>query len=220
MILISYPLKSTTPLYPGTPQLEITPVKDFSTGDTARTGLITFSSHAGTHLDLPPHVCPESSSIDQILWDDLADLSPCCCIDIRKTGENPILPDDLLRIRPDPDLRGLLVRTGTWQVRQSDPATYSRYHPWLHPDSISVLRELFPSLSLLGVDLVSVTNPTFREYGREAHRKLLCSAAPILILEDLDLSSDLLGDQRFRLSIIPCTRDAIDGVPVFCSVSP
>lgn len=32
-------------------------------GDSARTGMISFSSHAGTHLDLPPHVCQESSGV-------------------------------------------------------------------------------------------------------------------------------------------------------------
>ena len=219
MIQISYPLTTSTPLYPGTPPLSISPVKDFSTGDSARTSLISFSSHAGTHIDLPSHVCREYPENYLFNWDEIRDICPCCCIDLKKEGEEPIQPVDLIRtITPDPELQVLLIRTGTWQIRSSVPESYSKSHPWLHPDCVSLLRQQFPSLRLLGVDLVSITNPAFREYGREAHRQLLCAGSPVLILEDLDLSSGLLTRGTMRLTIIPYVQEPVDGVPVWCSV--
>lgn len=83
-------------------------------------------------------------------------------------------------------------------------------------DCVPVIRNLLPSLILIGLDIVSITNPGFREFGRDAHRKLLCSDSPILILEDLDLSSESLAWRVFRLTIIPYTTESDDGVPVFC----
>jgi len=53
LIPISYPLNRATPLYPGTEPLAITPTKSFEGGDVEEKSLITFSSHAGTHIDLP-----------------------------------------------------------------------------------------------------------------------------------------------------------------------
>ena len=53
LIPISYPLNRAAPLYPGTEPLTITRTKSFKKGDAEEKSLITFSSHAGTHIDLP-----------------------------------------------------------------------------------------------------------------------------------------------------------------------
>jgi|GEM_PF-3178340 hypothetical protein len=53
LIPISYPLNRGTPFYPGTEPLAITPTRSLNGGDAEEMNLISFSSHAGTHIDLP-----------------------------------------------------------------------------------------------------------------------------------------------------------------------
>lgn len=218
MIQISYPLTSLSPLYPGTPLVKITQVKDIRIGDSSSTSLISFSSHAGTHLDLPSHVCPQRGTIP-IQFDSLRNGGLCICIDIPKKRNDAIMPVDISIESPCfQDIQVILIRTGSWKVRKTDPTFYSYHHPWLHPDCVTVIRENFPSLKIIGVDFISLTNPDYKAAGREAHRRLLCEDPAILILEDLDLSSEELLSGEFLLTIIPYIYDCPDGMPVFCFV--
>jgi arylformamidase len=219
MIQISYPLTAKSPLYPGTPPLSIKYVKDFGYGDTSRSSIISFSSHAGTHLDMPSHVCPDRANDDGFRWDFRIDLYPCRCVDVKKSGDEPVNLNDIPQvISSDITIQALFIRTGMWEMREKDPEGYSVHHPWLHPDCVLTLRERYPSLKLLGVDLVSITNPLFRDYGRESHRLLLCGDSPVLILEDLNLSPNLLLQGDFHLVIAPIVHESLDGMPVFCFI--
>lgn len=217
MIQISYPITIDCPLYPGTPPVSISPVKEIRNGDSSTTSLISFSSHAGTHMDLPSHVCLSEKPY-LVNWQRLKDIRKTICIDLPKIGESPILPLDIPE-SIDNDINALLIRTGNWKIRRSDPDQYSCSHPWLHPDCAIKMRECFPSLFLIGVDLVSITSPNHKKEGREAHRRLLCEEQPILILEDLDLSSELLLSKSLTLIIIPYVQELIDGIPVFCYIN-
>ena len=67
LISISYPLNRATPLYPGTEPLTITPTKSIEGGDAENKSLIAVSSHAGTHIDLPGHFCPDGGSVKALL---------------------------------------------------------------------------------------------------------------------------------------------------------
>ncbi len=89
LIPISYPLNRATPLNPGTEPLAISRTKSFEEGDAEEKSLITFSSHAGTHIDLPRHVCPGAGSVRSLLAPE-AVFEPARCIAIPKTGAEPI----------------------------------------------------------------------------------------------------------------------------------
>lgn len=71
-----------------------------------------------------------------------------------------------------------------------------------------------PQLRVFGLDTISIATPLHREEGRAAHRAFLCGPNPILLLEDLDLSSEDLLDGAFRLRLYPIVYDDLDGVPV------
>lgn len=219
MIQLSYPLTRDAPLYPGTPPVSITRVKDQSKGDSSTTSLISFSSHAGTHLDLPSHVCSDRINSFDFIWDNMRQIKRCICVEISKKGGEPIGSEDFSRIfKPNHDVHALLIRTGMWRIRGWDHQTYCLNHPWIHPDCIPLLREQYPSLKMFGVDLISITNPNFKELGRESHKRLLCGNQPIFILEDLDLSSDKLSSKDLSLSVIPYVQEILDAIPVFCYV--
>jgi kynurenine formamidase len=95
LIPISYPLNRATPLYPGTEPLTVTPTKSIEGGDAENKSLIAVSSHAGTHIDLPGHFCPDGGSVKGLLAPE-AVFAPARCIKVQKEGEEPLRIHDLL----------------------------------------------------------------------------------------------------------------------------
>ena len=118
LIPISYPLNRTTPLYPGTEPLTITRTKSFEAGDAEEKSQITFSSHVGTHIDLPRRFCPGVGSVRSHLAPE-AVFAPARCIAIPKTGGEPIrIYDFLEHIDVIRTSRALFIRTGSGRVRE------------------------------------------------------------------------------------------------------
>ncbi|MDG6251766.1 cyclase family protein [Methanocalculus sp.] len=216
-LLISHPLHRSAPLYPGTPPVSISEVKSITKSDSSNTSLITFSSHSGTHIDLPRHFCPNGSSVTDILSPETL-YAPVFCIDLPIKGDQPITPDDLKeplsKIDGIKNAAALLIRTGAFRLLATSPDLYASVHPWAHPALPAYLRELCPQLQVFGLDTISIATPLHREEGRAAHRAFLCGEHPILLLEDLDLSSEKLLNGAFTLRLYPIVYDDLDGVPV------
>ncbi|WP_292366049.1 MULTISPECIES: cyclase family protein [unclassified Methanoculleus] len=213
LIPISYPLNRAAPLYPGTEPLTISRVKSFEEGDAEEKSLITFSSHAGTHIDLPRHFCPDGGSVRALLAPE-AVFEPARCIAIPKTGAEPIRIYDLLEhldaIRAS---RALFIRTGSGRLRESDPDAYAREHPWVHHEVPGFLRMENPDLRLFGIDTISISIPADPEEGAEAHRAFLCGSPHIFLLEDVDLSYGRLLEEPWTLRVYPMVFDDLEGVP-------
>ncbi len=111
------------------------------------------------------------------------------------------------------DAEALLLRTGSWQLRTTDPCAYTAEHPWVHAGVATLLRRTCPHLRVLGIDTISISTPSHRQEGHESHRAFLCDRDPIYLLEDADLSSVHPKD-RFALNVIPWLLEDLDGVPV------
>jgi|SRR5208283_2758687 len=213
IIPISYPLNSGIPLYPGTPAIKINPEKSIAKGDSANTSVISMSSHAGTHVDVPRHFCRDGFSVKDV-FQRVNPYSPAYCIDLPATGDESIRFEDLdEKLADKEDALVLLIRTGTWQLRHSDPRTYVTTHPWVHPGVAPFLRHRCPCLRMVGIDTLSISTPSHRLEGRESHNAFLCNKAPILLLEDADLSL-VTPQNKFVLTIIPWLIEDLDGVPV------
>ena len=214
LIPISYPLNRATPLYPGTEPLTITPTKSFERGDAEEKSLIAVSSHAGTHIDLPRHFCPGGGTVRALLAPE-AVFEPAQCIEVPKEGEEPIRIHDLT---PHLDkiqcARALFVRTGSGRIRERDPETYAKKHPWVHPEVPEFLCRENPALRLFGIDTISIAAPSHPEEGMNVHRAFLCRSPHIFVLEDVDLSYDRLLEGGWTLRVYPVVFDDLDGVPV------
>jgi kynurenine formamidase len=214
LIPISYPLNRGTPLYPGTEPLTIIPTKSLARGDPEEESRIAFSSHAGTHIDLPRHSCPDGGSVRALLAPE-AVFAPARCIEIPRTGEEPIRIHDLL---PHLDVvrnaRALFVKTGSSRIRESDPEAYAKAHPWVHHEVPGFLRTQNPALRLLGIDTISIATPSYPEEGAKAHRAFLCNHPHIFLLEDVDLSYGRLLGEPWILRLYPVVFDDLDAVPV------
>jgi arylformamidase len=214
LIPISYPLNRKTPLYPGTEPLAITPTRSLEREDAENESRIVFSSHTGTHIDLPRHSCPGGGSVRVLLAPE-AVFEPARCIEIPRTGEEPIRIHDLL---PHLDVvrnaRALFVKTGSSRLRESDPEAYAKAHPWVHHEVPGFLRMQNPALRLLGIDTISIATPSYPEEGAKVHRAFLCRSPHIFLLEDVDLSYGRLLGEPWILRLYPVVFDDLDAVPV------
>src|SRR5215510_7534535 len=61
---ITAPLSPSLPVYPGDPEVTITPIAQLQWGDAANVSRLVLSSHTGTHLDAPRHFFEEGMAID------------------------------------------------------------------------------------------------------------------------------------------------------------
>lgn len=212
-ICISYPLSRKSPLYPNTPPMRFETVKSLKQGDSSNTTMISVPSHAGTHLDLPSHFCPDGASAKEMLSYGIL-ITPVCCCDIPKNHGDSLGINDFVNLNIPKDTRGLLVRTGYFHYRNNDPLRYTKAHPYVLSEIADFLREICPDIIVFGIDTISVSNPNHREIGQMAHRSFLCKQPPIMILEDLDLSRENLNRKTWKLRIYPVFLDETDGTPV------
>jgi arylformamidase len=215
LIPISYPLTRTSPLYPGTSPVSVHPDKSIDCGNSANTSIISFSCHSGTHIDVPRHFCRNGQSVADF-FQSMNSYFPVYCLDIRKNGEQSIQSTDFLNVLAGKnDAQALLIRTGTCSNRKESPRDYATCHPWVQADVADFLRKMCPDLQFLGIDTISISVPSHRIEGHDAHCAFLCNNDhPILLLEDADLSHEYLLEGVYRLLIVPYLIDEIDGVPV------
>ena len=213
IIPISYPLSRLSPLYPGTPLVTLKRIKSIEWGDSSDSSIISFSSHAGTHIDLPRHFCQNGLSAVDLLKPETI-FTPVYCINIPKHPGESISINDMRQVVIPNDASALLIRTGFYQYRNLDPEIYTSQHPPINPEIPAYLREICPNLNLLGIDTISISNPANRSSGQSAHRSFLCDRKSILLLEDADLSNNMLSQGNWTLRIFPWILDELDGVQV------
>ena len=214
LIRISYPLEKHSPLYPGSPEVSFNPVRSIANNDSANTSMFSFGNHSGTHIDAPLHFCENGFSVVDMLEAENVFL-PAICIDIAKEPHSYISRIDLEPFAEKMcGAEAILIRTGFFKYREFESDVYTSGHPWLHPDVPEYLRNICPRLKLIGLDTISISNPSHREEGRAAHRAFLCGEHPVLLLEDADLSDVRLSIREFGLYIYPWILDGLDGTPV------
>lgn len=191
-----------------------TPVRSIANNDSANTSMLSFGNHSGTHVDAPLHFCDNGFSVSDVLKSKNV-FSPAICIDIAKEPDSYIIKADiepfLEKIR---DTEALLIRTGFLRFRQFKPDVYTTSHPWIHSEVPEFLREACPHLKVVGLDTISVSNPSHKEEGRATHRAFLCCELPILLLEDANLSDTRLLENIFELHVYPWIVDGVDATPV------
>ncbi len=130
-------------------------------------------------------------------------------LDCPKKADSPIMPSDLKgRIKKTTDL--VLIRTGFFRLRGK--GVYTSGNPYIHPETAKWLKTSCPGLRALGIDCISVASPLHRQEGRQTHRALLGAAnGRFLIIEDVDLSSDLTGLRE--VLAVPIFIEGVDSAP-------
>ena len=68
---ISLPIVNGGLVYPGNPEIAITPQQAISKGAGANVSSLSFGSHTGTHVDAPKHFFDDGVGVDALALDVL-----------------------------------------------------------------------------------------------------------------------------------------------------
>jgi len=197
---ITVPLSPSLPVYPGDPEVAITPVAQLQWGDAANVSRLALSSHTGTHLDAPRHFFQAGLAIDNI---DLHVLMGPARVWAFPDATTHLTADDLQPLGLAGTQR-LLFKTpnsALWE-RRGFQATYVA----LTESAAHLLVDL--GVQLVGIDYLSVD--AFERQDFPVHRILL--GAGVLILEGLDLRAVPAGE--YELLALPLLLQNGDGAPM------
>jgi kynurenine formamidase len=195
---LSHPLGVDDPRPPAIPAPELSDLYTIAR-DGARVHVLRVANHTGTHLDAPAHVIPDGLTITDFMPEELVYRRPAI-IDLRLPEAAVVEPRDLVAAvegLDDPDL--LLVRFGCAELRRRDPSAYSTRCPGFGRAGARWLRERFPRLRAIGLDVPSIACIAHLDETMAAHNELLGGEGRrFLIVEDMRLDPDLsdLGEVR------------------------
>ena len=197
---ITAPLSSALPVYPGDPEVTITPLAQLQWGDAANVSRLVLSSHTGTHLDAPRHFFAEGLTIDGLDLHVLMGPARVCTFPQVTTH----LTADDLRPLGLAGTKRLLLQTPNAALWQK--TGFQTNYVALTESAAYLLVEM--GVQLVGIDYLSVD--AFERQDFPVHRILL--GAGVLVLEGLDLRAVPPGD--YELLALPLLLQHGDGAPV------
>jgi kynurenine formamidase len=212
---LSYPLGPSTPIPNGGIPVRIEATSRVSKGDISDTSLVRLWNHSGTHVDGPAHVLAGKGPFSE--W------MPACGLEFTKVSiidlpprESPMnTADDLSpSVSQSSQAELLLLRTGFWHYRASDPRRYQHDNPGFAVSAAEWVLEHCRAVQCIGIDSISFACARHVPEGIEAHRILLGRVPPVLLLEDINLDFDF--SRLRRVTIVPFMIDGLDSCP--CSV--
>ncbi len=212
-VLLSHRMGRETPLYPGTPPIQLQQHRSIDRGDSSNAWTVTMANHASTHVDAPNHFIPGGRRIAEYGAEELV-FHGAEIIDVPKERGGAITADHLESFGDVFRSASLvMIRTGIQRYRSLMPETYSAEGPLLHPSAARFIKSFSPQLRAIGIDAVSISTPSRREEGRESHTILL-SGRGVLVIEDMDLAGK---PSRYRMVVVaPLLLEEVDSAP--CTV--
>jgi len=209
---LSYLLDEKTPTYGNRNTFLCEKKSDITKGDVANDSSINTTVHIGTHIDMPYHFFEEGQTIEDFDIDYFR-FKNVLFIDI--VPDDIIVHDDLIQrlqyVKNKEKYEILIVKTGICYRR--DTEEFWKLNYGFHPDIAYYLKEYFPKIRVIGFDSVSVSSFSNRMLGRESHKAFLDPVNPILLLEDMDLTSLSKDTKISTLVIAPLRITQCDGLP-------
>ena len=191
---VSVPVRTGMVVYDGDPPTLLERVASLADGDLVNLTRVSFSAHAGTHVDAPLHFVEGAAAAEALPLEVL--VGRAHVVDATTVGgdiDAPALAS--LELPADAD-RVLFKTTNSelWSRRE-----FVREFVAIAADAAE---ELAARVRLVGVDYLSVGSP-------ETHRALL--SAGVVVLEGLDLRDVAAGE--YHLVSLPLKLVGSDGAP-------
>lgn len=188
IIDLSVLVDQDTPVYPGDPKVEITPIADFE-----KYGMsdhkVTFGVHTGTHMDAPWHMISEGKKIDELSPDKFIGRGRLIeGLDLKVVKNSGVEEGDIVLFKCGSKLFNQPGYYGSWPEIPEEIADYL----------------IDKKIKAVGVDMPSPDHEPFK-----IHKKLL--GAEILIIENLT-NLDKLAGREFTVYALPIKLD-LDGAP-------
>jgi arylformamidase len=196
---VSLPIVNGGLVYPGNPEIAISPQQQISEGASSNVSLLSFGSHTGTHVDAQKHILDGGLAVDALHLDVL--MGPAILIAV--PDDAPVVTEGLLRAHDLTGQQRVLIRTrNSAFIRQRE---FVRDYTYLAPDGAEYLVSL--GVKLVGIDYMSIEQ--FHSGHHMTHRTLL--GRGVVIVEGLDLSVPPPG--RYDLRVLPLRLAGLDGAP-------
>lgn len=211
---LSYILEDNIPVYRNKGvSLLIKSEKSMVKGDSCNTYRFSMENHWGTHVDAPAHFFKAAKKVTDYSAESWIFKNPCVIrLDLKR---NEVLALDKIKGKVNKVCDILLLNTGFGRFRGSD--LYSFDNPSVGPEVGRWLRKERPDIHAMGFDFISLGSPKDRSLARKSHRAFLSPRSggrPIIVIEDMDLSSDLTGLKS--VIVAPFLIRALDSAP--CTV--
>ncbi|MFI6480203.1 cyclase family protein [Nonomuraea sp. NPDC050663] len=204
LIDLSVPITSGMPVYPGDPEVLVTPALTVA-ADGVNVLALHLGSQSGTHVDAPFHIDDSLPDLDELPLSRF--MGPAVVVDVRGMPPRSAIPASAFSEVP-PDVL-VLVATG-WSAYWGT----ERYleHPYLSWGAAALL--VARRTRAVAIDALSV-DPTPAQ-AFPAHRELC--GAHVVIGENLTNLEPVIAAQRagrpIELSLLPIKIDSADGAPV------
>lgn len=214
---LSYPIDKDMPVYPGSPQYELIPIRRISEGDHANTSMVKMYTHSGTHVDAPYHFYDKGKTIDEIPIDHFVYEHPLIIQkelkksqlfelnDLKDYGHNLYTADVLF------------FYSGYCRLRDN-PEIYEDDFPAISEEVARFIRTELLNLKAIAIDTSSIESPSMApKTNRIVHRTLLdgdlYNTRPLLIYEDVNIEV-ILNKHIKKIYCFPLRLVGLDASPV------
>jgi len=212
-IQLSYTIDANTPMYGGKEGFSSLPQSVIENGDSANTSKWQFPNHLGTHIDFPYHFYQNGQTVEDFpeeFWIVEGDRVQMFEVNIPK--ENHLIkPEHIDFSQVNRDAECIFLKTSYHKYRNEEK--YWKYNPGISNQTTEWMKKTFKKLRIVGIDSISISSWQHRDMGRIVHKNLLDPKNPVLIIEDMDLST-ITKDIIFkRVYIAPLMVYKSDGGP-------
>jgi arylformamidase len=211
---LSFPLGMNDPRPPAIPPPDLSPLYTIEK-DGANVQILRAANHTGTHVDAPRHVIADGLRITDFSPEEF--LFPHPVVVDLPLGDGTIVTPEHLELLTEKILPAdlALFRFGYGAARRKEPARFSTRCPGFGIEGARWLRERFPRLRAIGMDVPSLACIASLEETMASHHELLGgSGRRFLVIEDMHLDQDLSDLREVRLN--PWLVEGMDSGP--CSV--
>jgi kynurenine formamidase len=184
-----------------------------SEGKHSNTSYLELFAHTGTHIDAPWHFIDQGRKIEDFSIEEFV-FPNVLLLEILAKPHEPVAVESFGAYHDQlGEADCLLIYSGFSRYRVSDTDTYTHATPGLSAEAAEYLRD-FERLRCIGVDFISIENvQKGRETGFPVHHILLGRQAPMILLEDADLSK-LLSKEITKVFLFPLRMLGIEASPV------
>ncbi|REJ77499.1 MAG: cyclase family protein [Acidobacteria bacterium] len=198
---VSVPISSTTPVYEGDPQVDVSIKMSLEKGDIANVSGICLGVHTGTHVDAPNHFIEGTKRVVDL---DLATLiGPCTVVEV----PSEVMAIDAGLASSFPDAERLLIKSRNSEFWSDLSQGFRKDFTYIEPDAAKVL--VNRGVKLVGIDYLSVE--AFDAESPDTHITLL--EKEVIILEGLDLRQVEPGQYELVCLPMKFADGAGDGAP-------
>jgi arylformamidase len=200
---VTVPLRNELPTWPGDPKIQIATSRSLENGDDANVSMLTFSAHAGTHVDAPAHFIEGAAKLESLPLEVLIGEAEV----IEVPDEVRVIDEAFVDSHCAPGTQRILFKTRN-SAFWSEPEP--RFHTdFTYVDLAAATRLVQRGLTLIGIDYLSIEK--YDSATPEVHHELLSHG--VVILEGLDLSAVPAG--KYELICLPLRlrSEKGDGAP-------